>query len=335
MIKIMPIDVLIFGNGKPFNAGEDNFKSGNFFLNPVPILSALNKKTGKNLNISFISYIEENKFFFKTPADIKLYEKEIIIPRLNYTKEIFSNIYDLEYTLDYEIKEKLKNPQPYISEDGLKNYLKSEKLEEKDFKNLYETELRAGISLERKTRTTKEGYLYFQDFLRFYEDVNIAVETEDNIQLDYITVGGESKSAKIQNLDIDIKERFKDIKEEIKKSVKEDKFFKIVLLTPTNGIPYIEGAKLLIQQIESIISYSGWINLHNQNKSFPTRIFRLIPEGSVFYYKLEDENKLDEIFDRFWLKPSFLINEYPYFDVKNPAGFGLSIIGKVGGRKNG
>jgi CRISPR-associated protein Cmr3 len=82
------------------------------------------------------------------------------------------------------------------------------------------------------------------------------------------------------------------------------------------------------------IVFGGWFNVYDEDKkrdNFPSRLFKLIPAGSVFYYKLEDENKLDKIFEKYWLKPSFFVPDYPYFEKSaygtNPLGFGLSIIG--------
>jgi CRISPR-associated protein Cmr3 len=69
--------------------------------------------------------------------------------------------------------------------------------------------------------------------------------------------------------------------------------------------------------------------------SFPSRLFKIIPQGAVFYYRIKDKQNIDEfldrLFDRFWLKPAFFTEELPYFekleDGTNPLGFGLSIIG--------
>jgi len=332
MIKLKPFDVFIFGDGKPFNASEHTFRQGSFFINPVPILGALNKYTGKKLNIDFLALGKDKNACFKVPVEIKREKstKRIITPVLKKISEAVTPIEDLKYILDYQTSEKMESFNTYLKDEEFIKYLTGE-----DFQITEENtitpipEIRTGISIDHKTKTVKEGYLFTQIFYRLPEDAYFLVKTEDMENLETVSLGGEGKTAKVFKLDTNIIEKLEKAKEKIKEQVKKTKLFKIVLLTATNKVKSIEGTQIIAKNLGKPIVFSGWIK--KDGKSFPTRLFKLIPEGSVIYYKLEDEAKLDEIFDKYYLKPAFFEKEYPYFDIKNPSGFGLSIIGIVKG----
>lgn len=357
MLQLKPYDLLIFGDGKPFNASQQNFRQGRFFLNPIPIVSAVNKiltfkenSEFSESSIEFLAFKKNGEVFFKTPADILKVKNtdEIKFPKLKELEgEFCSNLdQDIEYILDYEEERKTESISEYMSFKALLSYLKNEdkdnnkndkekQNDEITFAKLYDVESRVGIALDRKTRNTKEGFLYFQDFIRFKEDVSLVVKLKNDKykekikSIEFLTLGGESKIS-IVDEDIDYREEFEKEKNEIMEKINETGFFKIVLLTPTNAIPKIEGAKLILQVSYPVINYSSWINIYKDKRDkYPSRMFKIIPEGSVFYYKLEDKNNLGEIFNKYWLKPSFFVNEYPFFDKNFPIGFGLSIISAV------
>lgn len=334
---ITPIDVLIFGDGKPFNAGEHHSREINFFLNPIPFVSAFNKNTNLKTGLRFLSFYDEKAqgFLFPVPLDVG-FEKdgEIVNSFLKKADEDFVSCKELEYFVEFDTNKKMEVGGKYINTQGLKNYLFEENLEEKYFYNLFgyiiEKEIRTGIEIDKTTRTTKEKMLFFQPFIRFSQNIKFFTEFKQEIEKDFLTIGGEAKVVNVSTTEKSPAVLFEDIKENIKNKIQETGYFKIILLTSTNYPPEIEGAKLIAQLTGKPITFSGWYNIYKENKkidSFPTRLFKLIPEGSVFYYKLENKDKLDEIFNNYWLKPNFYIHELPYFDKNNPIGFGLSIIG--------
>ena len=155
------------------------------------------------------------------------------------------------------------------------------------------------------------------------------------MNIDTVIIGGESRLSVVIKKDRDLTERLLKEKENIKNMVRKTGFFKLILLSPTNKVLEIEGAKIIAKVLGKPFIYSSWIKLPNEKTGFPTRIFRLIPEGSVVYYKAEDQSKIDGIFDKYYLKPAYYELEYPYFDTKNPTGFGLSIIGALNLNKGG
>ena len=334
---ITPIDVLIFGDGKPFNAGEQHSREVNFFLNPVPFVSAFNKNTNLKTGLKFLSLYDEKAqdFLFPVPLDIG-FEKDgkVVNSYLKKADEDFVSCEELEYFVEFNTNKKMEFGGKYINIQSLEDYLLKGKFQKGNIYNLFgdiiEKEIRTGIEIDKTTRTTKEKMLFFQPFIRFSQNIKFFAEFKQEIEKDFFTIGGEAKVANISTAEKSPEEIFKGIKENIKNKIQETGYFKIILLTPTNYPPKIEGTKLIAQLTGKPITFSGWYNIYKENKkidSFPTRLFKLIPESSVFYYKLENKNKLNEIFNNYWLKPNFYIHELPYFDKSNPIGFGITVIG--------
>lgn len=334
MLKIRPFDVFLFGDGREFNRGQQMFRQGAFFINPVPILGALNNAVSKKLNINFISLEKSGKLYFKMPLDIKSTKPKeekvsYLLAKLEKNSCITSQ--SMEYIVSFNTNEKIQDINLYVSQDIFKDYLLGkinlpEKLKEIDSIKMY-PELRTGIEIDHTTRTTVEGMLFFQMFTRLEEGAGFFVKTDLQDNINWLKVGGEGRGFKVER-SADLTTYFDGIKSQIKQKIKETGAFKIILLTPSNAIPEVEGAQPIARITGKPITYSGWLSLMKR-KGFcvvPTRIFRLIPEGSVFYYKLTDISKADEIVEKFWFKPSFYTKEFPYFDTKRPAGFGITAI---------
>jgi len=355
-ILIKEIDRLIFGDGRPFNSGENTFRTSINNIFNIPVYSFIKKFFNGNPELEFIGLAKKGKYFiFPFPLDLNY--------KLVYERERF-------YLKPFN-KDKIKEYK-YLNLRIYKNYLKNEKIDNfvETIKNnayeaLFSTNSFVGIQLDRQLRTTQEGKLYFENFLSLtknsdsinsfkMEEYYLYVRLKQsknkvNIEKYLVLLGGESRLAKLESLNENlISKNFKNnFVEDIKSKIQKTKYFKIILLTPTNYPPEIEGAKRIAQLTGRPIAFSGWFNVYEDKEedskkidSFPSRLFKLIPAGSVFYYKIDDEitkddKKLKEftekLFDEYWLKPSFFVPEYPYFekakDGTNPLGFGLSIIG--------
>lgn len=325
-IKLKPYDTFMFGDGKEFGL-EQTFRDSTFFINPIPILGALNT-IGKKHNVEFLSLAKDNELYFKMPFDVKK-EKNKDLFHEGKLKEVNRIISEKELThiVIFDTKEKIKDADYYIDQETFKKYLRGDEnftknLQEKTCKYIkIENEIRPGIAMDHINGSVKEGALFHQIFKRFEENTYFYVKANIEELPSYLRVGGEQKLFNTKE-DEDRLKYFDDIKSQIQENIEKSGLFKIILLTSSNGIPDIEGAKL-IANLSKYTIYSGWF------KDKPTRIFRLILEGSVFYYKLEDMSKAGDIVDRFWFKPAFYKKEYPYFDIKNSSGFGISAISFV------
>lgn len=345
-ILIKPYSKIFFGDGRSINKGEAIFAGKDFYINSIPFFSLF----GKIKNIFLCK--NEKTILFPIPKDIIFLKREDNNKKYKLGKYKLK-IQDKKILLlpNLDKKQKIKDINAFFHENKLKEYLQ-ERLSENSFyeeyKDLIKTQIIPNISLDRVKKITNNRMLSFKVVNEFKEEINntlyIFVETEkDNNKIGkeiYYLLGGETSVATAKILKSDEIDLLEGLKNEnfiknIKNKIIETKYFKIVLLTPTNYPPEIKGAKLIAQITGKLIPFSGWFNIYDNSSKkidgFPSRLFKLIPSGAVFYYKLEDERELEKIFDNFWLKPAFFVKEYPYFERlengTNPLGFGLSIIG--------
>lgn len=335
---ITPIDVIMLGEPSPFNSAEQTYRTSLTLLNPIPFFGVLRKQK-KDAQIALISLMQKDKFLFPLPFDIVEINERHKFGKLKKNKDrIISSSQD-EYFITFgDGKVKAIGESNYVDSDWLEKYLLSEEDSLFDAHSSVKTytpfsfEQRAGIMINREKRTTEQGYLYFEDYMRFDEksDGRFFLKTNTNIDKRVVTLGGESKAVNIEKTDKDIDAEFVK-QDEIKQKIKDSGLFKLLLLTPTNAPSEIPGAKLIAKILRRPFIYSGW--LRNTDKAFPSRLFRLIKPGAVFYYKIEDENRegfVNRLFDRFWLKPAFFTADFPYFESVNginPICLGLTIIG--------
>ncbi len=341
IILFKEIDSFTKGDGKPFNAGENIYRGIDFNTINVNLYSIL-KKIKQNIHILKVFFYDEEKqdLLIPIPKDLSLLNKNFVKAKLKLAENKGHNK-QTEHILFFKEKGKLREKEGFIYLRDLEYYIFDEEnisLKEDHLINIIKDSIKAGIKLNRETRNVETGNLYFQKFINFEEDISLLCEINDiNLVRHIFTIGAEGKTFKLRKIDINVENIFENDNidfYEIKSQIQKTKYFKIILLTPTNYPPDIDGAKRIAQLTDKPITFSGWFNVYDGDKkigSFPSRLFKLISAGSVFYYKINDENKLDEIFEKYWLKPSFFVPEYPYFekieDGTNPLGFGISIIG--------
>lgn len=334
---VKPYSKIFLGDGRSINKGEIFFGGGNFFINPLPFFSTFGK-------IKKIFLYGKKTILIPMPKDVFFYkEKEERKYKVGLYK-IKIKEKKVYLKIDLEKKQKLKDINAFLDETKLKEYLKGNLVKTSmyyKYEELIQNQIIPNIEINKSTKTVKERMLTFKlsnEFDEFNKQVGIFLEIEDEINDKYYLLGGRNSIILTKDIKEQILEKIniKEIKSKIKanKSQKGNIYFKIILLTPTNYPPEIEGTKKIAQITGKPIAFSGWFNVYDKDKkidSFPSILFKLIPAGSVFYYKLEDESKLDKIFEEYWLKPKFFVPEYPYFekseDGTNPLGFGLSIIG--------
>ena len=221
----------------------------------------------------------------------------------------------------------------YISEDELKLYLLGEKIEKSNLlkkDEVYKIEKRPGIW--REDRVTKEGMLYFADYVRVENDFGIIEEINfsdnNNVEIDDIGTfyfGGQTKVAKYEKIDIDPFENLNRIKNIIKDKINRYKNFKILFLTPVylkdqyNLIDdvLLSKSELISMCIGKPLVIGGWDLAKNQ----PKIARKFIPAGSIYYFKLKNNEYLtDKEFDKFWLK-SILKDNF------NQYGYGITLCG--------
>jgi CRISPR-associated protein Cmr3 len=264
--------------------------------------------------------------------------------------EILISDYALENVLVNKTDFELDEAEGFLEINELIDYLKGEtnilRFTEKN--KIFEREPKIGIKRNRKTFSSEEGHLYKVPMIRFQKEVSFFVEIEGlNIYPEggTIQLGADWKTAIIKKMKDDFFKDLRDLKFQFK-----NKIFKIYLATPAifnndrndrlqkgneknnfvkgwlpkwidkntfigtyNGIK----VKLICCAIGKYLSIGGW-DLAN---SRPKPMYKLIPAGSVYYFKILDDTPAEKIKETFHLKN--------ISDINPEEGFGLSFIGEV------
>jgi len=249
--------------------------------------------------------------------------------------EFFISDYPLERILinknDFEFEES----NEFLDIDSLKDYLMDNKkiLSFREKEEIFIREKKTGIKRSRKILSSEEGYLYRIPMIRLKEKVSLFLEIEglnDYPKGGLIQIGGESKTAKIEkeenNNPLEIL-RGTDFKF-------ENKIFKIYLATPAifeNGwLPkWIDKVdfkgnynnrirlKLIACSTGKFKLIGGW-DLANKR---PKPMYKAVPAGSVYYFKILDDVPAEKIKEVFHFKN--------ISDINPEEGFGLSFVGEV------
>lgn len=277
------------------------------------------------------------EMFFPPPFDLVKEEKErrlmLILLNLIDKPNLFISDYSCEKILVNKSNKNVKEPEGWLSQTELKNYLTNKEdyfltVPEKEF---YEFEHKVGIARDIKTSTTKEGYLYRFPMIRLKKDTALIIDIEcvDNFpENGILQLGGEGKSANFEKLNEDKLEELKNIDFKF-----ENCLFKIYLATPAifkkGWLPdwvdekTLEGnfngirLKLVACAVGRHIPVGGWDIANRDHKP----MIMAVPAGSVYYFKIMDDTNAKEIKGKFHFKN--------ISDINPEEGFGLSLIGEV------
>ena len=318
---------LIFetGNLKDFRAGKY-----------ADELGTPSKKGRLKIKGPFISV--NNNLYFPVPNDLLIKKKDkkdntLFKIDLVGTPEILISDYFLEKAFINKADFEVDNVDGFIDMASLQDYLSGRRVNipftEK--KEIFMQERKTGIKRSRKTLSSEEGCLYRLPMIRFKKDVSLFVEVEgvnNYPEKGIIQLGGEGKIARIEKKSDDLLKDLEDMNFEFKEHV-----FKLYLATPAifeNGwLPKwidkttLEGSyqgikvKLVACSIGKYCSIGGW-DLANHK---PKPMFKLVPAGSVYYFKMLDEIGSGKIKEIFHLKN--------ISDINPEEGFGLSLVGEV------
>jgi len=357
IIEINALDTLFFRDGKPFSMGEETWANGIFppypsviygalrsayFSNHIDELEKANQKGDrtKDLRINGIFLKIKDEVCFPLPLDC-VKEKdndknESFILSSKPTGNLISNYPKLEKILIYpnnDKNNKIENiSNAILVKIDFEDYLNSnaDNIFYYKLNKFLLSEPKIGIARASNTHSTEEGKLYRVDMKRLADrnknNLSIIVEFEGLELPDsgFLKLGGEGKAAIYKKYN-------KSIKVNLPK-FEDDKRFKIILVTPAifnngclpnwidknNFVDRYDGInlKLLTVAIGKPISIGGF----DMKKKEPKPMYKAVPAGSVYYFKLIEGNMKE-------VKKAF--HQKAISDIYPEQGFGIAYAGKV------
>ncbi|MEN3047093.1 MAG: type III-B CRISPR module-associated protein Cmr3, partial [Candidatus Hydrothermales bacterium] len=228
-------------------------------------------------------------------------------------------------------KGKVESFSGFIDDITLKNYLEGKESKILLSENkLYKSEPKIGIARERKTLTSREGYLYRATMIRLDRSISIFIKVleADLPKSGIFQLGGESKTVYFEKLENNPLEYLEKIDLKLTEGI-----FKLYLATPAifekGWIPKwineetMEGEfegikiKLISCSLGKLIRIGGW----DMAKRAPKAMKKAVPPGSVYYFKVLSDISTEDIKEIFHLKN--------ISDINPEEGFGLSLMGVI------
>jgi len=309
------------------------------------------KKQKGTLKIHGLFLYDEISVLFPTPADlvrIKRKGKEKLV-KLSFQEKpkIFFSDLSLDRCLVFKEREKkVEEPVGFIEEISLKEYLEGKKTEFSLVKEVFKEELKVGIKRERETKTSEEAHIYRVPMLRFKKEISFLVElngVKDFPEKGIFQLGAEGRTVNFEVIKEDLLEELRNVNFELK-----DGIFKVYLATPAifekGWLPSwidekslkgeFKGLKLKLVAV--VLKKHKLIGGWNLANSRPKPMYKAVPEGSVYYFKVlngagEEEIKkafhFKNISDEFSSEKFKNLSEMDKFLPKE--GFGLALIGGI------
>jgi len=315
-----------------------DFKEGKF-------KEELGTPSGKgNLRIKGPFICLDNNIYFPVPFDClkkkgapENEKNNLFYINLMNRPEVFISDYPLESILVNKNDFELEECDEFLDINSFKDYLMGNDTQPNftEKTKIFSYEKKTGIKRSRKTLSSEEGHIYRIPMIRLERKAKLFVEIDGLSRYPkggLLQIGGEGKTAKIEKIEnyplmtlIDIDFKF------------ENKVFKLYLATPAifkkGWIPdwinetTFEGnyeeikLKLVSCSIGKYNLIGGW-DLANKR---PKPMYKAVPPGSVYYFKILDDTPAEKIKEVFHLKNISDMNS----DINLEEGFGLSFVGEV------
>ncbi|GIX42794.1 MAG: hypothetical protein KatS3mg129_2527 [Leptospiraceae bacterium] len=314
----------------------NDFLNGKFKDNDeiIKIIGTKNQKGKLKIKGPFIK--KQDQIYFPKPLDLLGVENDYSASYLSLLDkpQILISDYPLEKILiNNQIEGKIKDDEYFLDIENLKKYLTKQKEIKISKFNIYKKELKTGIKRNPNTKNTEEGHLYRIPLIRLSKEIEIIFKVDNNIESpipldnDVIKFGGENKVSIIYPLTDDLLKELEDIDF----SINENKIFKIYFATPSifkkGYLPEwidentLEGEykhiklKLVACSTGKFIRIGGWDIANNK----PKPLYKAIPSGSIYYFKILDNSDFNKIKQVFHLKN--------ISDINSEEGFGLTLMG--------
>ncbi len=326
-LQIEPLDTLFFRDGKPFSMGDDTWAEGIFPPAPSVIYGAIRSwilandksvtieniiKETADLEILDLYYQINGKTVLPLPLDYvtkkekdkqTIYEevlnKKIKVERLPIVeKNIISSVEAARLFFNNQnyILETIKNA--FITVSDFSVYLNNKNNEIEAEMIDIKVESKIGIKRTNETLASEDGKLYRVGLNRFNNLKFIVRIKSKHLSENYsklLKFGGEGKIVVINDY-LKSKKGAKRLR--IEPKIKTDKLL-VYLATPSifhNSTPdisqYIKtNAKLLGQITGKGLNIGGF----DMKKKRPKTMYKAVPAGSIFLYKLNDKINIEDL----------------------------------------
>ena len=327
-LQIEPLDTLFFRDGKPFSMGDDSWADGVFPPAPSVIYGAIRSWLLANVDtinvdniINETSDLEILDFYFlingetvlSLPYDYgtkkekddqirydELKDKKINVERFSTIKNRYTtsiNNSTLFYNQkDYILEFPINN---FISVNNLISYLKNEidikKIKIHNLKN--EIEAKIGIKRTNETLSAEDGNLYRVGLNRL-ENLKFILRIKSKHlskqHHKFLKLGGEGKIVFIDEF-LEAKKGAKQLR--IKTELKTKELL-VYIATPAifnNGTPDINKyLKTTATLVASVVGKTVNIGGFDMKEKRPKNMYKAVPAGSIYLYKLEEEIEIDK-----------------------------------------
>lgn len=348
---LRPLDVWLFRDGRPFDAGSAHRAESVFPPYPTVIQGAFRtarllwqgvdlkdkqaiaKLVGKpdeygtlRLRGPFLARREGNDIvrYFPQPANALVDGKTLTPARLDPPTATLKSSSPLPQLFGLKQKSGKQNEPLWLSEAALIDYLDKQEqaVEGVPSKELFEREERFGIGMNQR-RVTVDGMLYEAEFIRPCEGVGLMVEMDGYDEPEwkksgFLHLGGEGRMASFEPVEAS----------PLPKPPASASRFKVFFATPAyfeNGWThaqdihdwskfFVRPVKLLGAALQRYETLGGFNWAENDTKASAHRpARRFIPAGSVYYFEGQPE-----------LNPS--LTQQAITDFGAEIGFGQTII---------
>lgn len=313
---LRPLDVWLFRDGRPFDAGSANraeslfppyptviqgaFRTHKLLLHGVDLTdtTAIEKLVGKpdeygslQLRGPFLAKRDGQNItrYFPQPADAIIDGLNIAPAKLKPATSTLKTSATLQlFCLDQKSK-KQKDPL-WLDEASLIKYLEGKSVTGTNASDLFLREDRVGIGINER-RVVDEGMLYETEFIRPYEGVGLYVEMDgyDEPQWEQggvLSLGGEGKQALFEKVNVATFPTPPSSASRFKMYFATPAYFENGWL-PTNWSKFFNGdVELLgaaVNRYESIGGFNWVADPNGSSAHRPAR--RFVPAGSVYYFK--------------------------------------------------
>lgn len=355
-IRLSALDTLFFKDGKPFNKGDETWANGIFPPAPSVLYGALrslyfttnpaeigkentSQDVTKQLVINDIKIVDNHGTYYVCPNDVVINKKnkeEVVLLKMQKTSTITSSCFNHHLYSQEEVEDidgfllQEDFEEDYLNGQEPLSFIKKEKL--------ISLEPKVGIGRDDITRIAKDGLLYRVGMIRLK---NIMIEVDfdlNNWILDvgykgFIKIGGEGKTCSFEVLAPSRINKIDTISSDI---------FKIYIASPTifnnhqiktkkNGQALFpnfldenfEGQwnGLKVKLLTAAVGKPKYIGGFDMKKREPKPMLKMIPEGSIFYFKILDNKQ--------HFKP--LSQPFKFIDnvQKEKEGFGLAYLANI------